>query len=275
MQSYDSGDPRRGPLRAWLPALVGGLAVLAAAATPQGAVVTGGVQRFMNFYAGVFSLLAMTAAVVSGLLATERLVLRIRHRVLAQGLHRAASLLAVTFLVAHIVVKVLAGLATPAQIVMPGAGPVGLGALASDLMAVVLVTGLLRARFATGLPVWAWRSLHAVAYLSWPIAIWHGLTAGRPAASWVTLGYMMCGGAVALALATRMIVVVRPRVSDGTPSRASVRVDERLRHAADDPAQAPSEARAADVRAETPGATAVRGAVREPDPVVRRREEVR
>ncbi|MFC4907749.1 hypothetical protein [Actinomadura gamaensis] len=225
MQSYDSGDPQRGAPWGWRLALAGGLAVLAGAATPQGAVVTGGLQRFLNFYAGVFSLLALTAAVVSGLLATERLILRIRHRVLAQGLHRAASLLAVTFLVAHIVVKVLAGLATPAQIVVPGAGPVALGAVASDLMAVIVVTGLLRARFATGLPSWAWRSLHAVAYLSWPVAIWHGLTAGRPAASWVTLGYVLCGGAVALALATRMIVVVRPRevrrADDPPPVRPS------------------------------------------------------
>ncbi|MEU5881677.1 hypothetical protein [Spirillospora sp. NPDC047279] len=191
--------------------VIASIAVLVGAATPPGAAVAGDVQRFLSFYAGVFALLAMTVAVVSGLLATDRLILAIRHRVFAQGLHRAASMLAVTFLVAHFLVKVLGGLAAPAQIVVPASGPVGLGAVALDLMIVTVLTGLLRGRFAFGSRPWLWRSMHAIAYLSWPVAILHGLTAGRPAAAWVTLSYVLCAGAVALGLVTRMIVVVKPR----------------------------------------------------------------
>lgn len=191
--------------------LIGALLVLVGAATPQGAAIADSVQYFLSFYVGVFTLLAMTAAVVSGLLATDRLILGIRHRVFAQGVHRAASLLSVTFLIAHFLVKVLGGLAAPAQIVVPSTSPIGLGAVALDLMIVIVVTGLMRARFAFAGRPWVWRSMHALAYLSWPIAIAHGLTAGRPAAPWVTLSYVMCGGFVALALVTRMIVVVKPR----------------------------------------------------------------
>ncbi|MFC9976110.1 hypothetical protein ACFVH6_34980 [Spirillospora sp. NPDC127200] len=211
MQTRSSDDPAM-PTWALSAVAIGALVVVVGAATPPGAVLTGGVQRFLSFYGGVFALLAMTAAVVSGLLATERLVLRIRHRVLAQGVHRAASVLAATFVVAHVLVKVLGGLAAPAQVVVPGVGPVGLGALALDLMIVVVATGLLRARFARagGRPR-VWRTMHALAYLSWPMAIVHGLTAGRSAAPWVTLGYVLCVGAVMLALLTRIVVVVKPR----------------------------------------------------------------
>ncbi|GAA2578130.1 hypothetical protein SMC26_28460 [Actinomadura fulvescens] len=249
MQTKSSDDPAL-PNWALRVVVIGSIAVLVGAATPPGAAVAGDVQRFLSYYAGVFALLAMTVSVVSGLLATERLILAIRHRVLAQGLHRAASLLAVTFLVAHVLVKVLGGLAAPAQIVVPSTGPVGLGAVALDLMVVVVLTGLMRRRFAFGSRPWVWRSMHAVAYLSWPVAIMHGLTAGRQAASWVTLSYVLCAGAVALGLVTRMIVVVRPRdvrhVGDsaGAPLAQAIR-ERNLGRADATPAAASSPASAA------------------------------
>lgn len=210
MQTKSSDDPLL-PSWALRIVVVASIAVLIGAATPAGAAVAGDVQRFLSFYAGVFALLAMTASVVTGLLATDRLILRIQHRVWAQGMHRAASLLAVTFLIAHVLVKVLSGLAAPSQIIIPTAGPIGIGTVALDLMIVIVVTGLLRRRFAFGSKPWVWRSMHAVAYLSWPVAIWHGLTAGRPAPNWVTLSYLLCAGAVTLGLTTRMIVGIRPR----------------------------------------------------------------
>ena len=92
--------------------------------------MAGDLQRFLAFYAGVFGLLSMTAAVVGGLLATERLILAIRHRVPAQAVHRAASTPAVTFVIAHVLVKILGGLAVPTQVIVPITGPIGYGALA-------------------------------------------------------------------------------------------------------------------------------------------------
>ncbi|MBW8480862.1 hypothetical protein [Actinomadura parmotrematis] len=210
MKTRSSDDPL---LPSWVlrAVIVGALAVLAGAATPPGAALAGGAQSFLSYYAGVFTLLALTAAVVFGLLATDRLILGIRQRVVAQAAHRAASVLAFTFVVAHLLVKVLGGLAAPAQIVVPAVGPVGLGTLAFDLLLVVLATGALRARFARRARPWVWRTLHSLAYVSWPLGIAHGLTAGRAAAPWVTLSYVLCLGAVALAVLTRSIAGVRPR----------------------------------------------------------------
>ncbi|HEY8479257.1 MAG TPA: hypothetical protein VIL71_05435 [Spirillospora sp.] len=191
--------------------LAGALVVLVGAATPQGAVAVANVQYFLNFFAGVFALVSLTAAVVSGLLATERLILKIRHRVLAQAVHRAAAIVSVTMLIAHVTVKVMAGLAFPANIVVPTAGAVGLGTVAFDLMFVIVVSGLVRARFANRGKVWVWRTVHVLAYVAWPFAIVHGLTAGRAAANWVVLSYVMSVVFVVLALITRIIVVVKPR----------------------------------------------------------------
>jgi len=239
--------------------LIGAVLVLIGAATPQGGAVAGDVQRFLSFYAGVFTLLAMTTAVVSGLLATERLILKIRHRVLAQAVHRATTVLAVTFVIAHILVKVVGGLAFPSQIFTPSTGPIGYGALAFDLLIVIVASGLLRIRFVGATRPWLWRSVHALAYVSWPLAIVHGLTAGRSSPAWVTLAYVLSVAVVALAVLTRMIVVIKPR---------------EVRRAGDllgEPDPAAAEGRAAAGR-EVPSREAagrrgpVRGAVRGPDP---------
>ena len=54
----------------------------------------------------------------------------------------------------------------------------GLGALALDLLAALIVTSLLRARI--GLR--AWRAVHWVAYACWPVALVHGLGTGSDVA---------------------------------------------------------------------------------------------
>ena len=50
----------------------------------------------------------------------------------------------------------------------------GLGTLGLDLMAAVFVTSLLRQRIG----VRAWRAVHWLAYLSWPVALGHTLGTG-------------------------------------------------------------------------------------------------
>ncbi|MBO2461824.1 hypothetical protein [Actinomadura violacea] len=210
MRTRNSDDPA---VPAWVlrTVLAGAVLVLAGAATPPGAVAAAQAQYFLSFYAGVFTLLALTGAVMTGLLATERLILKIRHRVLAQGAHRACAVVASVMVVAHIAVKVLGGLAAPAQIVVPTPDAIGLGTVAFELMVLIVITGILRTRFVARARPWVWRSMHAVAYISWPIGILHGLTAGRLAANWVVLSYVMSVVGVLIALVTRLIVVIRPR----------------------------------------------------------------
>ncbi|GLW63024.1 hypothetical protein Arub01_12680 [Actinomadura rubrobrunea] len=211
MKIRSSDEPVLPSWALWAIALASVL-VLVGAATPPGAAAAGRVQAFLNYYVGVFTLLTLTAAVVTGLLATDRFILHIRHRVLIQGVHRAASLLSVTCVIAHFTVKVLGGLASPAQIVIPSFGPIGLGTLAMEMMIFLGVTGVLRVRFAfRGGAPWLWRSMHAVAYVAWPLALIHGLTAGRAAANWVNLSYILCAGAVFLGLVTRLFAAGKPR----------------------------------------------------------------
>ncbi|MGK5677174.1 hypothetical protein ACSNOB_30650 [Micromonospora sp. URMC 106] len=165
---------------------------------------------FTEFFAGVIALVALSLTVMLGLLATDRLVLLIRHRVLLQSAHRATGILGVAGLVCHVLTKVATGRAASTDAVVPFVGGrglyVGLGTVAALLMVSVLWTGVVRARFAGVGPKWLWRTLHSAAYLSWPFAILHGLNAGRPAGSWVVLSYLACVLLVVLALLVRLSV---------------------------------------------------------------------
>ncbi len=192
------------------------MALAAAATTKIGHDVALAVQRFLLFYAGVFALVALTASVGAGLAAADRVIMTPGGRIAAQAAHRAASFAAVAFLAVHITVEVLAGRSRATDAVVPFLDPgrtfyLGLGTVASDLLVIIVVTGLLRGRFAAVRPAWLWRVLHAVAYLCWPLAIVHGLLAGRTAKPYVDWSYGACVAAVALALVFRVAAGPRPR----------------------------------------------------------------
>ncbi|WP_446216335.1 ferric reductase-like transmembrane domain-containing protein [Micromonospora sp. IBHARD004] len=165
---------------------------------------------FTEFFAGVVALVSLSLTVMMGLLATDRLVLLIRHRVLLQSAHRATGILGVAGLVVHVITKISIGRAGPTDAVVPFIGGrglyVGLGTVASFLMVSVLWTGLIRVRFAGVGPKWFWRALHSMAYVSWPFALIHGLNAGRPAKSWVVVSYLACVLLVVVALLVRFSV---------------------------------------------------------------------
>ncbi|MGS2615903.1 hypothetical protein ACVCAH_15470 [Micromonospora sp. LZ34] len=198
------------------------LTVSAIAALWAGTMLTGAGQTayaygffFTEFFAGVIALVAMSLTVMLGLLATDRLVLLIRHRVLLQSAHRATGILAVAGLFFHVLTKVATGRAAGTDAIVPFVGGgglyVGLGTVAGLLMVSVLWTGIVRARFAGVGPKWLWRTLHSAAYVSWPFAILHGLNAGRPAAPWVMFSYLACLLLVVLALLVRVSVTVGRR----------------------------------------------------------------
>ena len=194
--------------------------------TKTGHAITAAAQHFMLFYAGVFALIALTASVGVGLAATDRVVMSPGGRIAAQAVHRAASFAAVGFLAIHIAVEVLANRSRPADAVVPflahrRALYLGLGTLASDLLVLIVVTGLLRGRFATLRPAWAWRALHAVAYVCWPMAIVHGLLAGRTAKPYVDWSYGACVALVALGLVIRVVVPPRVRETASAPEAGS------------------------------------------------------
>ncbi len=79
--------------------------------------------------------------------------------------------------------------------------PIGLGAVALDLGAAVLVTSLLRARIGWRL----WRLVHWLGYASYPVAVAHSLTSAKDLRSgWLLAVTAGCVLAVAVAAGFRL-----------------------------------------------------------------------
>jgi sulfoxide reductase heme-binding subunit YedZ len=124
-------------------------------------------------------------------------------------LHRTLALFSVAFLVLHVATAILDPYVSIgwAATVLPftsgyRALAVGLGTLAVDIGGAVLVTSLVRGR----LRYRAWRAVHWLAYLAWPAALAHSLTAGNDLRTWwVALIELCCAAAVATAAAARLI----------------------------------------------------------------------
>ncbi|MFD0742825.1 hypothetical protein ACFQ1L_14220 [Phytohabitans flavus] len=207
------------------------LAMWAASTTFGGALASVYVFAFLNFFAGVVTLVSLSLTVMCGLVATDRFFLKIGHRVFFQGLHRATAIIAMVFLGLHIAMKVLSGSATLIDPVVPFTNTlnpvyIGLGTVASYLMVTTFWTGLIRARFAGSGKPWMWRTLHASSYVAWPAALGHGLNAGRPAATWVVLSYAACLVGVLIALLVRVYVSLGRRTTGKTgPSAVGVNVE--------------------------------------------------
>ncbi|MEU6713073.1 hypothetical protein ABZ897_16450 [Nonomuraea sp. NPDC046802] len=186
------------------------LSAFALTRTERGIALLGRGVSFLEFYAGVFALVLLTTTAGLGLLTTERVFLSPSNRVRAQFAHRATALGGLGFLLTHITLMISLGHVPPGAALVPVAGlDVGLGALAFELMLVAVFTGIMRGRFAVRARPWIWRILHSAAYVAWPIAIMHGLTAGRPPAGWVAWSYVACLAAVGGALVVRVLATVR------------------------------------------------------------------
>ncbi|MFG2311159.1 cytochrome b/b6 domain-containing protein [Streptomyces sp. NPDC048566] len=170
-----------------------------------------GVRDFLNFGAGVLSLVALSCSVIWGLVATDRIFLNTRQRLVAQAVHRTTAVSSVAFLLLHITVKIALDHTTLLAALVPfglgvtgTAGLVGFGSLAALLMVFTAITGALRSAFASPAPVAArWRAVHMLAYPAWCAALVHGLYAGRQAKPIFTILYSLCLLAVMGALALR------------------------------------------------------------------------
>ncbi|MFZ3474116.1 hypothetical protein ACODT3_05550 [Streptomyces sp. 4.24] len=210
-----------------------GAAALAALASLSVAARAGALTRlwdFLDYGAGVLSLVSLTGAVLWGLAATDRTLLASGHRLVAQGVHRGLAVAGLGFLVLHVWIKVARSRVDAVGVVVPfadGRQPllIGLGSLAGYLFVAVAVSGAVRSAFATrGRSLW-WRALHMGAYPAWGASLVHGLKAGRSASGWVTAAYALCLVAVAGVLAVRLRARLRtesaakPRANPRTQSR--------------------------------------------------------
>src|SRR3984957_6886292 len=131
---------------------------------------------------GAVALLLLTLSVALGVAGVSRFSSPRWPRFVLDSLHRNVSLLALAFLVVHILTAVLDSFA-PISLIdafVPFAGSyrpfwLGLGAISFDLLLAVTLTSLVRRRLGYG----AWRATHWLAYACLPIALLHGLGTGR------------------------------------------------------------------------------------------------
>lgn len=204
-------------------------------------------QDFLNFGAGVLSLVSLTSSVIWGLVTQDRIFLNTRQRIVSQAIHRVLAIASIAFLLVHVTIKLalahtvlIAALIPFATGVTGTAGLIGLGSLAGLLMIFVGITGALRNQFAAPAPVAArWRAMHMLAYPALCAALIHGLFAGRAAKPFFMISYELCllGIMAALALrsaprsfkrkvADRLVSVLgngeRPELDDLDASRARV-----------------------------------------------------
>jgi len=158
---------------------------------------------------GIVSLLLLTVVVVLGILTSRRVRLAGSSRAVTTGIHRSSSLLAVAFLALHVLLSVVdpdAGVRLVALLVpFTGGSPalwLGLGALALQLVAALVVTSLLRRHFSRRV----WRGIHWCAYAAWPLALVHGIGIGTDTGtSWMTAVIIACLAAAGGATAWRLL----------------------------------------------------------------------
>jgi predicted ferric reductase len=129
---------------------------------------------------GVVALLLMTAVLLLGLLVTRNGKLPGLPRFAVTGLHRNLSLIAVAFVVLHVLTAVADSYVTiplTAAVIPFASGyerlALSLGAVSLDVAAAIVITSLLRHRLSARV----WRAVHLLAYLSWPVAWLHSYTA--------------------------------------------------------------------------------------------------
>jgi sulfoxide reductase heme-binding subunit YedZ len=142
--------------------------------------------------------------------------------------HRTLALFLVAFLVLHVVTAILDPFVSIgwAAIALPFLSgyrtlAIGLGTLAVDLGGAVLVTSLLRRR----LGLQAWHAVHWLAYLAWPVAFVHSLTAGSDMRiGWVALIEWACAAGVATAVLARLLAAIRHTAPPGRRSDGLERI---------------------------------------------------
>ena len=193
---------------------------------PSAATVTGSPGLwFVSRGSGLVLLVLFTAVMVMGVAARTGATPRRWPRFAVAELHRTLALFAVALLGLHVVTAILdpyvrlGWAATVAPFLSPYRTlAIGLGTLAVDCAGAVLLTSVLRGR----LGFRSWRAVHWLAYLAWPAAFLHSLTAGNDLrVAGVAASEWGAAAAVATAVLARLRGAWRLRRNHGRPPRAA------------------------------------------------------
>jgi methionine sulfoxide reductase heme-binding subunit len=149
---------------------------------------------------GFVAVIMLTASVALGILTSVRWSAPRWPRFVTSTLHKNISLLSVVFLATHIATTLIDPV-SPVHLlnaIVPFTGSyrplgIGLGVVAVDLLAALVVTSLLKQRIGYRI----WRAVHWSAYACWPVAMLHGLNSGTDAATlWARAVYISCAALV-------------------------------------------------------------------------------
>lgn len=161
---------------------------------------------------GFVAVIMLSASVTLGILTSMHWSAPRWPRFVTATMHKNISLLAVIFLVTHVLSTVFDSV-SPVRLlnaIVPFTGSyrplgIGLGVVAIDLLGALIVTSLLRKHMSYR----TWRTVHWSAYACWPFAMLHGLDSGTDAsASWARAVYISCAAVFAGAVAWRVSVAI-------------------------------------------------------------------
>jgi sulfoxide reductase heme-binding subunit YedZ len=167
---------------------------------------------------GIITMLLFTGVVALGTLVANRVGGTFIGRFEINEVHRSLTMVAMVFLVIHIVTTVLDSFVSTGLIsaVVPMTSaykriPVALGAVAFDLILAVWISSLLKLRIKNE----TWRFLHWFSWLAYAISLVHGYLSGTDAHHGMGMLLVIgCAGFVALAALWRFL---------GRPTRAAGR----------------------------------------------------
>jgi len=170
---------------------------------------------------GLVLLLLFTAVFVLGISTRLGSTSKAMPRFAVAELHRTLALFAVAMLILHVATAILDPYVSIGwwATILPFTShyrplALGLGTLAVDLGAAVLLTSLARRRLGHRL----WRVVHWLAYLAWPLAFMHSVSAGGDMGIWWVAALVWgSASAVAVAVGARVLAAVR---GDGVSRRS-------------------------------------------------------
>ena len=157
---------------------------------------------------GMVALVLLTGIIVLGVLGPLRVSTDLWPRFAIRTVHRDLSLLTLAVIAIHVIALVADSFVSVplSSAVLPWGSSyspfwTGIGAVAFDLMIALVVTSLLRNRLGFRI----WRFIHWGAYLSWPLAVAHGIATGTDtSAAWDFAVTVLCITIVAIAVAMRV-----------------------------------------------------------------------
>lgn len=158
--------------------------------------MSGQILWYLSRGAGTASLVLLTVVVCLGTLLSARRTPHGETTTIVIAVHRWLSLGMAAFLAAHVVTAIVDGYVDISwvAVILPFTSAyetwwVGLGTIAVDLLAAVILTSLLRHRLSER----TWRFVHWFAYAMWPFAVLHGFFLGTGDAAWLRDITIVCG----------------------------------------------------------------------------------